>query len=231
MAFNLSMKCGANSDIWELNSVCQTHVTVLHLLSSSHHRVILRAARGEWIMGLQSLASWDDTWTVCFCPTRAWEGNPLPSSVCGGDLDNCRVDTQERREKSPVSWFQICLRATWEVDSKHFKILQRVLSRHIKGLASGERIVTDALQITLLSGFVDSSCCFVWLPADLSLKPCLGLTPSPWLLLWCTSLHRQTARTTDGCVMSWTPLGCKRCPSPVSAGSTRQGNTLPFESH
>lgn len=55
------MKCGANSDIWELDSVCQTHVTVVHLLSSSDHRVILRAARGEWIIGLQSLTSWDDT--------------------------------------------------------------------------------------------------------------------------------------------------------------------------
>ena len=28
-----------------------THVTVLHLLSSSGHRVILRAAGGEWIAG------------------------------------------------------------------------------------------------------------------------------------------------------------------------------------
>lgn len=47
------------------------------------HRVILRVAGGEWITGLQSLTSWDDTWTVCFCPPRAWEGNPLPSSLCG----------------------------------------------------------------------------------------------------------------------------------------------------
>lgn len=61
MAFNLSMKSDANSDIWEFDSVCQTHVTMLHLLSSSGHRVILRVAGGEWIAGLQSLTSWDDT--------------------------------------------------------------------------------------------------------------------------------------------------------------------------
>ena len=64
MAFSLSMKCGANSDIWELNNVCQTHVTVLHLLSSSHHRVILRAARGEWIMGLQNILPSGWWWTI-----------------------------------------------------------------------------------------------------------------------------------------------------------------------
>lgn len=166
-----------------------------------------------------------------FLPTQSLGRQSSPVFIMWGGLDNCHVDTQERRETSPVSWFQICLRATWEVDSKYFKILQRLLSRHIKGLASGERIVTDTLQVTLLSGFVDSSCCLVWLPADLSLKPCLGLTSSPWPLLQCPSLRRQMARTTDGCVMSWTPLGCKRCPPPVSAGSARQGNTLPFESH
>lgn len=43
--------------------------------------------------------------------------------------------------------------------------------------------------------------------ADLALYPCIELTHSSVPLLQGPSLHRQMARTTEGWVMSWVPLG------------------------
>lgn len=47
-------------------------------------------------------------------------------------------------------------------------------------------------------------------------------------LLQCPSLHRQMARTTEGCVMNREPLGSKRGPASVSSGLGRQGSPLPM---
>lgn len=95
-------------------------------------------------------------------------------------LDSCHVDTQERRQTSPALGFQSWW-AIQEVHGKYFKMLQSILSGHIKCSPLGERSVTDALQVTLLSGFVDSCCCLMWLQATLSLNLCLGLTYSTCL--------------------------------------------------
>lgn len=141
------------------------------------------------------------------CFTR----HPLPSSVHWVGLDTCHVDTQERKQALYYVFRVVC--GQYERHTVNiFKCCKEFSLGISRANNKGKRIV-NALRVILLSRLVDSCCCLMWLPGDLSLNSCLELTHSTMPLLQSPSLHRQMARTTEGCVMGQEPLGGKRCPA------------------
>lgn len=150
-----------------------------------------------------------------------------------------------KEETGLILWLQSCLHTVGKLYREYFKHCS-ILTRHIKGQPPGEGSVTDATHIALLigfvglydachvsslSGFVDSCCCLMWLPAHLSLNPCLGLTHSPLSLLQCPSLCGQVARTTEGCFDEPGVFGEEELSCPCLRRCWQSGQSSACESH
>lgn len=163
------------------------------------------------------------------------QGNCLVSSaVSSWGVLPFVLGCPERRDTSPALGFQSSLWAIREVHSKYSKMLQSILSGCIKCSPLGERSVTDALQVTLLSGFVDSRCCLMWLPAALSLNPCLGLTYSARLCsgaLLCTGKWPGPQKAVPWAGSLWGVGGGQELPCPCLNRPWQIAQYPAWESH
>lgn len=212
--------------------IIENVISILYLLS--------------WQIAEGKFASWCWSWTsglvivcecLCFCLAMIAKGLGR-----AGHFMSCG---HTKEEIGLILWLHSCLQTVGKLYSEYFKHCT-ILTRHVKGQPPGEGDLTDAIHITLLSrsvgsydashvfslsGFGDSCCCLMRLPAHLSLNPHLGLTHSPLSLLQCPSLCGQVARTTEGCFDEPGVFGEQELPCPCLCRHWQSGQYPACESH